>query len=225
MWLVSEGTGAGIKTPEVQIRAFCTLPGDLRMLIAGPHPVVSPAFELVCMRRGSGSARYGREGIVGLRRLWRSRARPAADAGTLSGISSEEGDETCRGGYLITEVPDSPVMVLTVPLPKNDRVGTGAWRHLPVSVPPEMLQAGQFYLIGGPGQESCEVVRVEAEAVPGQPRCIRRHLFRTLGPVSHPAGTWVRRVTVERVFDWARWEAARRACDTGSRQDHPDRLA
>ncbi|MGH3230834.1 MAG: hypothetical protein ACRDOA_20045 [Streptosporangiaceae bacterium] len=25
-------------------------------------------------------------------------------------------------------------------------------------------------------------------------------------PVSHPAGTWVRRVTVERVFDWARWQ-------------------
>lgn len=180
-------------------------------MIAGPHPVVLSAFELVCMRRGIGSARYGREGILGLRRLWRSRARPAADAGTLSGSCSLAGDETCRGGYLITEVPDSPVMVLTVPLPKNDRDGTGAWRHLPVSVPPEMLQAGQFYLIGGPGQESCEVVRVEAEAVPGQPRRIRRHLFRTLGPVSHPAGTRVRRVTVERVFDWARWEAARRA--------------
>jgi len=74
-----------------------------------------------------------------------------------------------------------------------------------------MLQAGQFYLIGGPGQESCEVVRVEAEAVPGQPRRIRRHLFRTLGPVSHPAGTWMRQVSVERVLDWARWEAARRA--------------
>jgi hypothetical protein len=65
-----------------------------------------------------------------------------------------------------------------------------------------MLQAGGFYLIGGPGQQSCEVVRVEAEMVPGQPRRIRRHLFRTFGPVSHPAGTWVRRVTVERVFDW-----------------------
>jgi len=151
------------------------------------------------------------EGILGLRRLWRSRAWPAAAAGTLSDIYSLASDETCRGGYLITEVPDSPVMVLTVPLPKNDRDGTGAWRHLPVSVPPEMLQAGQFYLIGGPGQESCEVVRVEAGVVPGQPRIIRRRLFRTLGTVSHPAGTWVRRVTVERVFDWARWETARRA--------------
>ena len=72
-------------------------------------------------------------------------------------------------------------------------------------------QAGQFYLIGGPGEESCEVVRVEAEVVPGQPRRIRRHLFRTFGPVSHPAGTRVRRVTVERVFDWAQWEAGRYA--------------
>src|ERR1700756_1908698 len=75
----------------------------------------------------------------------------------------------------------------------------------------KMLQAGQFYLIGGPGEESCEVVRVEAELVPGQPRRIRRHLFRTFGPVSHSAGPWVRRVTVERVFYWAQWEAARRA--------------
>ena len=148
---------------------------------------------------------------MGLRRLWRSRARPTADVGTPSDIYSLASDETCRGGYLITEVPDSPVIFLTVPLPKNGRDGTGAWRHLPVSVPPGMLQAGQFYLIGGPGQESCEVVRVEAEVVAGQPRIIRRHLFRTLGTVTHPAGTRVRRVTVERVFDWARWEAARRA--------------
>jgi hypothetical protein len=150
-------------------------------------------------------------GNLGIRRLWRSRARSAAAADTLSDINSLASDETCRGGYLFTEVPDCPVMVLTVPLPKNDRDGTGAWRYLPVSVPPEMLQAGRFYLIGGPGQEACEVVRVEAEVVPGQPPIIRRRLFRTLGTVTHPAGTWVRRVTVERVFDWAQWEAARRA--------------
>jgi hypothetical protein len=127
----------------------------------------------------------------------------------LPDIYSLASDETYRGGYLITEDPDSPVMILTVPLPKNDR--SPAVRQLPVSVPPEMLHAGQFYLIGGPGQESSEVVRVEAGIIPGQPRRIRRHLFRTFAPVSHPAGTWVRRVTVERVFDWAQWEAARRA--------------
>jgi hypothetical protein len=145
---------------------------------------------------------------MGFRRLWRSREKPAA-VDAERDIYALASDETCRGGYLITEEPDSPVMVLTVPLPKNDLAGDS--QHLPVSVPPEMLQAGQFYLIGGPGEESCEVVRVEAEIVPGQPRRIRRHLFRTLGPVRHPAGTWVRRVTVERVFDWAQWEAARRA--------------
>jgi hypothetical protein len=153
-----------------------------------------------------------REGTLGSRRLWRSRARPAAP-GTLPDIYSLASDETYRGGYLITEDPHCPVMVLTAPLPKRAR--TGASRHLPVSVPPEMLQAGQFYLIGGPGQESCEVVRVEAEVVPGQPRRIRRHLFRTFSPVSHPAGTWVRQVTVERVFDWAQWEATRRAEPSG----------
>ncbi len=149
------------------------------------------------------------EGTLGFRGLWGSRAKPAAAVGTLPDIYSLASDGTHRGGYLITEEPDSSVMFLTAPLPKNDR--TEAVRHLPVSVPPEMLQAGQFYLIGGPGEESCEVVRVEAEAVPGQPRRIRRHLFRTFGPVSHPAGTRVRRVTVERVFDWAQWEAMRRA--------------
>jgi hypothetical protein len=149
------------------------------------------------------------EGTLGFRRLWRSRARPAAAVDARTDIWSLASDETYRGGYLITEEPDSPVMILTVPLPKNDR--TGDSRHLPVSVPPEMLQAGRFYLIGGPGQESCEVVRVEAEITPGQPRRIRRHLFRTFGPISHPAGTWVRRVSVERVFDWAQWETARRA--------------
>ena len=142
-----------------------------------------------------------REGTLGFRRLWRSRARPATSP-VPTDIYSLASDETYRGGYLITEEPDSPVMVLAVPLPKNDR--TGDSRHLPVSVPPEMLQAGGFYLIGGPGQESCEVVRVEAEIIPGQPRRIRRHLFRTFGPVSHPAGTWVRQVTVERVSDWAK---------------------
>ena len=143
---------------------------------------------------------------MGMRRRGRRKAQSTDSPGILPDISSLASDETYRGGYLITEVPDSPVMVLTVPLPKNDRDGTGAWRHLPVSVPPEMLQAGQFYLIGGPEGQSCEVVRVEGQAVPGQPRRIRRHLFRTFGPASHPAGTWVRRVTVERVFDWARWE-------------------
>jgi hypothetical protein len=141
---------------------------------------------------------------VGFSRLWRSKARPPASALLLSDIYSLASDETCRGGYLITEDPQAPVMILTVPLPKNDRAGD--CRHLPVSVPPQTLQAGQFYLIGGPGQLSCEVVRVEGEAVPGQLRRIRRHLFRTIGPVSHPAGTWVRQVRVERVFDWARWE-------------------
>jgi hypothetical protein len=141
---------------------------------------------------------------MGLRRAWRSRASSTALVGNLPDIYSLASAEPYRGGYLITEDPEAPVMILAMPLPKNDRAGDA--RHLPVSVPPEMLQAGQFYLIGGPGEQSCEVVRLEGEAGAGQPPSIRRHLFRTIGPVSHPAGTRVRRVTVERVFDWARWE-------------------
>jgi hypothetical protein len=63
------------------------------------------------------------EGTLGFRRLWRDRVRPAAAVDALTGIYSLAGDETYRGGYLITEEPDSPVMVLAVPLPKNDRPG------------------------------------------------------------------------------------------------------
>jgi hypothetical protein len=140
---------------------------------------------------------------MGLRRLWRSKESSADFLATLPNIYSLASDETYRGGYLISEDPEAPVMILAAPLPKNDRSGDA--RHLPVAEP-EMLQTGQFYLIGGPGEQSCEVVRVEGEAGAGEPRSIRRHLFRTFGPVIHPAGTWVRRVTVERVSDWARWE-------------------
>ena len=95
---------------------------------------------------------------MGFSRLWRSKAKPAASVAIVPDIYSLASDETCCGGYLITEDPEAPVMILTVPLPKNDRAGDS--RHLPVSVPPQTLQAGQFYLIGSPGQQSCEVVRV-----------------------------------------------------------------
>jgi hypothetical protein len=47
---------------------------------------------------------------LGFRRLWRSRAQPTADADTLPDIYSLASDQTCRGGYLITEEPDCPVM-------------------------------------------------------------------------------------------------------------------
>ena len=75
-----------------------------------------------------------REGTLGFRRLRRSRAGPAAASGALPDIYSLASDETYRGGYLITEEPDSPVMVLTVPLPKNDRdrpglIGTCPYRY------------------------------------------------------------------------------------------------
>ena len=60
---------------------------------------------------------------MGFSRLWRSKAKPAASVATVPDSYSLASDETCRGGYLITEDPEAPVMILTVPLPKNDRAG------------------------------------------------------------------------------------------------------
>ena len=62
-----------------------------------------------------------REGTLGFRRLWRSRAGQAAAVDSLPDIYSLASDETYRGGYLITEEPDSPVMVLTVPRGTRNR--------------------------------------------------------------------------------------------------------
>src|SRR5262249_31001967 len=62
--------------------------------------------------------------------LFRSWAKPTASVRPLPDIYSLASDETYRGGYLITEEPESPVMTLTVPLPKNNLTGDAA--HLPV---------------------------------------------------------------------------------------------
>ena len=97
--------------------------------MSDPHPGVFAGAELVCIRRAIGWAWYGLGGTLGFRRLWRSRARPAAAVDTRPDIYSLASDETYRGGYLITEEPDSPVMVLTVPLPKNALGRHGAARH------------------------------------------------------------------------------------------------
>jgi hypothetical protein len=70
---------------------------------------------------------------VGFSRLWRSKAKPAACAAILPDIYSLVSDQMGRGGYLITEDPQAPVMILTVPLPKNDRAGDS--QHMGVSVP------------------------------------------------------------------------------------------
>jgi hypothetical protein len=91
-----------------------------------------------------------------------------------------------------------------------------------VSVPPESLVAGGYYLIGGPEQgpeqgseqgseqgpeqgqvlPGCEIVQVESEWTPGQPRRIRRGRLKTVANV-HAAGTRVRAVTARFVADWA----------------------
>jgi hypothetical protein len=75
-----------------------------------------------------------------------------------------------------------------------------------VSVPQHLLVPGQYYLIGGPGQPSCEVVQVDVNGpAPGQPYRILRARLRTVGNV-HPAGTSVTAVTARFVEDRAQEE-------------------
>ena len=101
-------------------------------------------------------------------------------------------DETLAGGYIFTADPQAPPMTLTAPLVTRSTT-------FEVSVPPDELPAGQYYLLGGPEEPTCEVVQVEAgEAEPGRPRRIRRCRFDTIG-WNHPAGTLVAPVTVGRV--------------------------
>jgi hypothetical protein len=67
----------------------------------------------VCIRRMIPAA--GRPGGVnlGISRLWRSKAKPGASVAILPDIYSPASDERYRGGYLITEDPEAPVMILT----------------------------------------------------------------------------------------------------------------
>lgn len=115
-------------------------------------------------------------------KLLRRQSRPVPDLR----FPDEDDDEAARGGYLISGDPDAPPMRLTEPIiaMRED--------HFSVSVPPHLLSPGQYYLIGGPGQPSCEVVQVDvsgpAPGQPGQPRRILRAMLRTVGSV-HPAGT------------------------------------
>jgi hypothetical protein len=126
-------------------------------------------------------------------KLLRRRPRPVPDLW----FPDEDDDEAARGGYLISGDPDAPPMSLTEPIiaMRED--------HFSVSVPPHLLSPGQYFLIGGPGQPSCEVVKVDVSGpAPGQPRRILRAMLRTVGNV-HPAGTPVTAVTARFVEDWA----------------------
>ncbi|MFE0509721.1 hypothetical protein [Streptomyces sp. NPDC058964] len=111
----------------------------------------------------------------------------------------EDDDESARGGYLISVEPGAPTMTLT------ERIGSARSESLSVSVAHHELPAGGNYLLGGPGEPTCEVVRIPAgEPMPGEPLRILRGRFRTVAS-AHPAGTPVTPVTAEYVEDWAKW--------------------
>lgn len=112
----------------------------------------------------------------------------------------EDDAEAARAGYLISIDPDAAPMHLTEPITAM-RQG-----YFWVSAP-ELLIPDRYYLIGGPGQSSCEVVQVErSEWAHGQPRKIRRGKLKTIANL-HPAGTLVRAITARFVADWAQEDA------------------
>jgi hypothetical protein len=112
-------------------------------------------------------------------------------------LNDEDDDEAARGGYLISIDPDAVPMHLTEPITAIRE------NHFWVSGPPDLLVPGQYYLVGGPGQSSCEVVQVDGSGwAPGQPRKVRRSMLKTIANL-HPAGTPIRPVTARFVADWA----------------------
>jgi hypothetical protein len=116
----------------------------------------------------------------------------------------EDDDEFARGGYVISIEPQAPTMTLVEP------IRTMRSEEFPVSVPAQELKPGVNYLLGGPGEPTCEVVQVAAgEPLPGRRRRIRRGRFRTVAS-AHPAGTLVTLVTAERIEDWSQWIQAGR---------------
>jgi hypothetical protein len=116
----------------------------------------------------------------------------------------EDDDEFARGGYVISIEPQAPTMTLVEP------IRTMRSEEFPVSVPAQELKPGVNYLLGGPGEPTCEVVQVAAgEPSPGRRRRIRRGRFRTVAS-AHPAGTLVTPVTAERIEDWSQWIQAGR---------------
>jgi hypothetical protein len=111
----------------------------------------------------------------------------------------EDDDESARGGYVISVGPQAPTMTLVEP------IRTMRSEEFPLSVPSQELKPGVNYLLGGPGEPTCEVVQVAAdEPLPGKRRRIRRGRFRTVAS-AHPAGTSVTQVAAERIEDWSQW--------------------
>jgi hypothetical protein len=136
----------------------------------------------------------GKNRFVRLPKLPRHRPRPIPEFM----FPDEEDEQAARGGYVFTADPGARLISLTEPISKQaDRFCVSA---------PHELVSGQCYLLGGPERPDCEVVEVEVgEPVAGNPRRIRRAMFKTLSSI-HPAGTPVTAVTVTFVEDWAQQE-------------------
>ena len=133
-----------------------------------------------------------------MRFLKRSSSR-ARDAEYIPVDDDEDDEESAHGGYLIRVKADAPVLILAEP------IRTMRAEELSVSVSPQALKPGTYCLLGGPGQSTCEVIQVSVgEPLPGEPRHIRRGMFRTIAS-PHPAGTVVTLVPAERIDDWALW--------------------
>jgi hypothetical protein len=125
---------------------------------------------------------------------WLRRPRPVPQL-----YPDEDDVEAARGGYVISVGPDAATMRLMEAIPFL-RHG-----HFRVSAP-DLLVPGQYYLIGAPGESSCEVVQIaDGGWVPGEPVAIRRGQLKTVGG-PHPVGTPVRAVTARFVADWAQEE-------------------
>jgi hypothetical protein len=134
----------------------------------------------------------------------RDETQERTEAGTEAGTDAEAeaDDESARGGYLFHVAREEPAVALTVSIPAMRS------EELPDTVPSRELEPGAYYLLGGPGQLTCEVVQVVADEPPATStsRRVRRGRCRTI-PSPHPVGTPVTRVTAEFVEDWRRWEA------------------
>ncbi|MER7676965.1 hypothetical protein [Streptomyces sp. NPDC096934] len=111
----------------------------------------------------------------------------------------EDDDGSARGGYVISVDAQAPPMTLvkSIPTVREEEISVSGSAH--------ELKPGLNYLLGGPGQPTCEVVEVAAYAsMPGDRRHLRRGRFRTVAS-PHPAGTSVAPVTVQRIEDWLQW--------------------
>ena len=129
---------------------------------------------------------------MGLRKLLRRRAVPEGGDPPPDIAGWLAHDETLGGGYVFTADQEAPALTLAEPLvPRSSSFRVSGPAHEP--------PAGQCYLLGGPDEPTCEVVRVMAgPPEPDGSRRIGRAMFDTV-VMNHPAGTRVTPVTVGRV--------------------------